>query len=139
MIKFQFIFVFLLAALSTIHNVHAAKSWRVATTYPGNYEKKDPLRNMPEDPQSKLQKHMARMNRVFDPKRRQKDTNNNVEKAKAKLKRKARMDVRGNRNKKRKGIPPRPRKPAFAFPGSKRQNKDNFEFPIVPSTSWYNS
>ena len=132
MTKFQFLFLTVFT-LCTMTDVDAAKSWRVATPYPGNYEKKNPLQNMPDDPQSRMQKHMARMNRVFDPKKRQKE-NKNVEKAKAKLKREARMDVRGGGNRNKRKI----KKPLFLFPGSKR-NKENAEFPMVPSTSWYNS
>jgi hypothetical protein len=109
-----------------------AKSWRVATPYPGTFEKKDPLHNMPDDSQSKLQKQMARMKDVFDPKKRQND-NKNVEKAKAKLKREAQIDIKKDQVK--KAIPQSSRKPLFTFPGQDREKNSLTR----ESTSRYNS
>ncbi|KAG7337577.1 hypothetical protein IV203_019835 [Nitzschia inconspicua] len=82
MIKILFVATLLFI---TVPPSDAGKRWRVAASYPGTYEKKDPLHSVPDDGQSKMQKHMARMRDVFDFRKGQSD-NPAVVKVKAKSK-----------------------------------------------------
>ncbi|KAG7343891.1 hypothetical protein IV203_021899 [Nitzschia inconspicua] len=83
MIKILFVVATLL--FITVPPSDAGKRWRVAASYPGTYEKKDPLHSVPDDGQSKMQKHMARMKDVFDFRKGQSD-NPAVVKVKAQVK-----------------------------------------------------
>lgn len=118
------------------------KRWRVATPYPGTYETvKDPLHNLPEDGQSKMQRHMARMKDVFDFRRdgnrKTQDNNYLVQKAKQNIdnskkedaskttfsfRRKQPETVEPIMKDRRSKVPPQPaRRPRFPFPGALRK------------------
>lgn len=126
---------------ATLSRVVEGKRWRVASPYPGTYETvKDPLHNLPEDGQSKMQRHMARMKDVFDFRRdgnkKKQDNKCLVQKAKQNIdsakenaaktmfsfRRKQLEKIEPVMKDRRSKVPPQPAiRPRFPFPGALRK------------------